>query len=656
MVADHGAAGAGPCPDTEALCGMVEGRLDGADRGALERHLEGCSLCRRALIEVGHALAPSAADAKPADAARSTHTPSLEPGPAKKLGRYEIRREVGLGGMGVVYEGWDPALGRRIALKLMRPDRVGAGNGTAELAAEARALATILHPNVLTVFDVGVEGDAVFIAAEYVEGVTMDKGWPHKARAWRDRLDAYLEVARGLAAIHAAGITHRDIKPSNILLSHDGRVKIADFGLAVRRGQDAAAGGTPAYMAPEQARGEITPAADQYALAVCIVEALLGVRLGADTTADDLAGKAQAQWGKSGPPRALWQSLARSLADKPGDRFPNVDALVAALERAASDDPASRSRRPVWQWAVGAGLAAAAMAAAFAYGVRQSSETAAAPSEPSPAAVPSVGSDGTAVVSGAATTSEQSVGAPSSSPSVALPQPKNLDEKAGVPRASEGNGLPPVVAPPGATGTAPPENPVLAAIEQQNEANKLLAQIPDAIKNKDGKKCMALIDQAKKLAPQVVSGMSTTIATCEMMSGKCDQGASRIETDKNLGAASKGVADNLRAMYCPASSSQSTAQERLKAVMFQAAAGPYTAARCEQFVAQTEKAIKDHGSDKPDGSTMAGAWSNTAMCFAWVGNCARAKQIVRKLVSGPDAEEKLTKWVRQSHPNCKDAE
>jgi eukaryotic-like serine/threonine-protein kinase len=231
---------AGSCPDTEALCGMVEGRIASVDRSALERHLESCSLCRRALIEVGRALGEDA----PVRAA-STRPPSLTDATApQRLGRYEIRREIGLGGMGVVYEGWDPSLGRRVALKLMRPDRVGllGEGGTAELAAEARALATILHPNVLTVFDVGIEGDAVFIAAEYIEGVTMDKGWPHRARAWRDRLDAYLEVARGLAAIHAAGITHRDIKPSNILLGHDGRVKIADFGLAVKAGRDATPG------------------------------------------------------------------------------------------------------------------------------------------------------------------------------------------------------------------------------------------------------------------------------------------------------------------------------------------------------------------------------------------------------------------------------
>ncbi len=643
--------GAEACPDTEALCGMVEGRLDNVDRNVLERHLESCSLCRRALIEVGRALGQSVKAR-----ATSTRPPSLSDASVlQRLGRYEIRREIGLGGMGVVYEGWDPSLGRRVALKLMRPDRVGliGEGGTEQLAAEARALATILHPNVLTVFDVGIEGDAVFIAAEYIEGVTMDKGWPHRARSWRDRLDAYLEVARGLGAIHAAGITHRDIKPSNILLGHDGRVKIADFGLAVKAGRDATPGGTPAYMAPEQARGEVTPAADQYALAVCIAEALLGARLAGGTSVDALQAKAQALWGKAGPPRGVWLAIARALSERPEARFASVDAWVTALE-AAIGDTNTRSK-PVWAWPLAALAMVAVAAGGIAYGSRNATpiEEATSPAAPLPPAVEV--SPSNKITESAGERPAPSGEVPAEPQGSAISQ-KNV-EKAAAPRPNEANGLHGVAAPPAAPAADPTENPVLAAIAKQDEATKLLAQLPETLKTKDGKKCMALIEQAKKLAPHIVSGMSTTIATCEMMIGKCDQGAARIETDKNLGAAGKGVADNMRATYCPATSSQSTAQERLKAVMFQAAAGPYTAARCESFVAQTEKAIKDHGSNKPDPTTMSGAWSNTAMCFAWVGNCARTKQIMRKLMSGaPDAEEKLTRWVRQAHPNCTNAD
>jgi len=658
-------SGSEPCPDTEALCGMVEGRLGNIDRAVLERHLEGCSLCRRALIEVGRAMGHEA----PARAT-SHRPPSLSDSPssAQKLGRYEIRREVGLGGMGVVYEGWDPALGRRVALKLMRPDKLQlvGPNATEQLAIEAKALATIAHPNVLTVFDVGIEGDAVFIAAEYIEGVTMDKGWPHRARSWRDRLDAYLDVARGLAAIHAAGVTHRDIKPSNILLSHDGRVKIADFGLAVKAGQQASPGGTPAYMAPEQARGEATPAADQYALAVCMAEALLGARLSSGISADDLATKAAAVWGKQGPPRELWLAIARALSEAPAARFASVDAFVAALEQAVSETRVMGPRRPMLAWGAGALLIGALAAGGIAYAARQSSTVASASSLAaatvapgelfSTAAPPENSDDAKRAPSGEVAAAGDSAASLEKHGLEKHSLEKQSVEKHGLEKQSV-EAASPKPAPrsneaPAAVTSAPPENPVLAAIAQQDEANKLLAQLPDTLRTKDGKKCMALIAEAKKLAPHIVSGLSTTIATCEMMSGKCDQGVQRVANEKNLGSSSKLVAEQMRAQYCPASSSQSTPQERLKSVFFQAGSGPFTAARCEQFVAQTEKAIKDHGSEKPDGTVMSGAWSSTAMCFAWVGNCARAKQIMGKLISGLESEEKIAKWVKQAHPNC----
>ncbi len=639
---------AAACPDTEALCGLVEGRSDALSREQIERHLEGCSMCRRALVEVGRALGH-----EPPARAKSTRPPSLSEGPrGQSLGRYEIRREIGMGGMGVVYEGWDPSLGRRIALKLMRPDRrelVGP-ELTEQLATEARALARVAHPNVLTIFDVGIEGDAVFLATEYIEGVTMDKGWPHRARSWRDRLDAYLEVARGLHAIHAAGITHRDIKPSNVLLSHDGRVKIADFGLAVGHGQSAAPAGTPAYMAPEQARGECSFAADQYALAVCMVEALLGARVSAGTRASELAEKSRAAWGKDQPPRALWQALSKALSEAEAERFASVDALVSALTDAI--EPGAR-RVAARRWpSVAVGLVVLVSAgAALAYAVSRPHPLTQEASSSAVASAPVPAGEAPPAARESATTSaaDEALSAAPASSTAAI--------AAGGGRApSTRSGSPVADAAPVEPAPATTENPVLAALEQQRQANKLLEQLPEAVTQRDGVKCLSLLDRAHKLAPQITSGLTTTRATCEMMVGRCDQATQRVKGEKALGASAGAIADNLRASYCPAASAQSTPEERLKSVMFQAAAPPYSAARCDRFVADTERALRDHGSKKPDGSVSAGAWNNTAMCYAWVGNCARAKQIIGKLVSGPERDEKITKWVKASHPNCKDFE
>src|SRR5262249_55981168 len=133
------------------------------------------------------------------------------------------------GGMGVVYLAHDPDLDRRVAIKILRPDLRG---GRSRLLREGQAIARLIHPNIVTVFDVGALGDDLFIAMEYVPGTTL-RGWlDEQARTWRDVLDRLAAAGRGLAAAHRAGVVHRDFKPDNVLLSYDGRVVVSDFGLA----------------------------------------------------------------------------------------------------------------------------------------------------------------------------------------------------------------------------------------------------------------------------------------------------------------------------------------------------------------------------------------------------------------------------------------
>jgi len=271
---------------------------------------------------------------------------------AQTVGRYTMLRQIGSGGGGDVYLAEDHELQRRIAIKILaaQPDTDSAALAR-RLTSEARALASLNHPNVLPVFDVGQHLGRVYLAMEYVEGGDLrdlDRG---------DRtalLEAYVAAGQGLAAAHAAGLVHRDFKPANALVHADGRVVVSDFGLARR--QDAAitevggtgdrvvAVGTPAYMAPEQrVGGTVGPAADQYAYCVALVEAFTGT-LPERGAADDAL--------REVPPR-LRHVLSRGLALDPEARWPSMEALLRAIGRA--------SGRPIPTWtiamATGVGLA-----------------------------------------------------------------------------------------------------------------------------------------------------------------------------------------------------------------------------------------------------------------------------------------------------------
>jgi tetratricopeptide (TPR) repeat protein/predicted Ser/Thr protein kinase len=296
------------------------------------------------------------------------------------LGRYVVLDAVGQGGMGVVYAGYDPELDRKVALKLLRPDRVGSGSeaGRLRLLREAQAIARLSHPNVVAVYDAGTLGEQVFVAMEFVDGRTL-RQWLTDApedRSWREIVDVFVHAGRGLAAAHAAGLVHRDFKPDNVLLGGDGRVRVVDFGLArpvgtsaetETRSEDAASSpsrlqspitewgvvlGTPAYMAPEQLCGEAADArTDQYSFCVALYEALFG-RLPFDPESPERK-PAEPPASSRVPPRVR-QAILRGLSAEPADRYPSMDALLREL---ASDREAARRR---WL-SVGAAAAVAAL-------------------------------------------------------------------------------------------------------------------------------------------------------------------------------------------------------------------------------------------------------------------------------------------------------
>ncbi|HEY3571423.1 MAG TPA: serine/threonine-protein kinase [Thermoanaerobaculia bacterium] len=288
------------------------------------------------------------------------------------VGRYVVLDRIGAGGMGVVYAAYDPELDRRVAIKLLRPDRFSSEGGRLRLLREAQALARLTHPNVVAVHDAGTFGERVFVAMELVEGETLREWLKAGSRSWREVLDRFLPAGRGLAAAHAAGLVHRDFKPENVLLGRDGRLRVVDFGLAKALAdaaeEPAAAGeaaedsggalvtpltewgvvlGTPAYMAPEQLRGIAADArSDQFSFCVALYEALYGERPFAGDGPRALAEAVLRGAVREAPagtrvPGWLRAVVLRGLKVSPEERYPTMDDLLRDLEH----DPAAVRRR-----------------------------------------------------------------------------------------------------------------------------------------------------------------------------------------------------------------------------------------------------------------------------------------------------------------------
>jgi tetratricopeptide (TPR) repeat protein len=294
-----------------------------------------------------------------------------------RIGRYRVLRVLGEGGMGIVYAAYDDELARAVAIKLLR----GAGSHPSSrdrMRREAQAMAQVSHPNVVQIHDVGEHDGELFLTMELIRGQTLD-AWlvelgPVRVRAqrWREIVEVFVAAGRGLAAAHAAGLVHRDFKPSNVLIG-EGVVKVGDFGLArgeadftlesldesdpeltqssrklaERMTETGALVGTPAYLSPEQLTGrESSAASDQFAFCVALYEALVGQRpfAGDDLAtlvANLLAGRRQSVPAGTNVPGWLLAVIDRGLARAPSERWPSMDALLAAL----LDDPAKRRRR-----------------------------------------------------------------------------------------------------------------------------------------------------------------------------------------------------------------------------------------------------------------------------------------------------------------------
>ncbi|WAS98151.1 serine/threonine-protein kinase [Nannocystis punicea] len=299
---------------------------------------------------------------------------------SRRIGRYAILSELGEGGMGVVLSGYDEVLERRVAIKVVRSHHRQDDRLQARLLREAQALARLSHPNVVQVYEAGTLGDELFIAMEFVRGVTLSAWLADRERTQQEILTVFAEAGRGLAAAHRVGLTHRDFKPGNVLVDLEGRVRVVDFGLAAlaeqaERPADDDLGdvgvlrtvffaGTPAYMSPEQwLGGQVDARTDQFSFCVALWEALWGSRPFAGESVDELRDQVLVadlpQRVQVGPRvgKRLYRALSRGLARVPDARYPSMDALLADLA-----GPQVRARHAVVGLGLGAviGLAAAA--------------------------------------------------------------------------------------------------------------------------------------------------------------------------------------------------------------------------------------------------------------------------------------------------------
>jgi tetratricopeptide (TPR) repeat protein len=305
------------CLTENQLSEYIEGVLPEGERAAVEAELARCDDCRALLCTWARTTL------------RTPVSPSLEPGEPYEPGgddagkdgrlirrgdmidRFEIESFIGAGGMGLVFAGRDVELDRPVAIKVVHPQLLSSPEAADRLVDEARAMAAVRHANVVSVFQAGRAGSSTFLAMERIDGEPLSR-WLEGGPSTAARLDVFARIARGLAAIHGAGLTHRDVKPGNILVDGDGTPKLADFGLAVRGDSDEIAG-TPAYMAPEvRADGRAGPAADQYSFSVSLDEAFPGRR-----------------------GRAVSAIVARGTRDDPADRWPDMAAVAERLERAS---------------------------------------------------------------------------------------------------------------------------------------------------------------------------------------------------------------------------------------------------------------------------------------------------------------------------------
>lgn len=401
------------CPTDAVLQAFIAGVQPPAEGAAVEAHVEGCERCQRRLdvladvTSVGAVLvqvtssprakssslmlamerlqleATSLLDTPTdgrADRTVTTLLPGLTPtsreGFLGKLGGIEIRRVIGRGGMGLVFEGLDPVLNRTVAVKVLSPHLLADDAAKERFLREAQAVAALTHENVVAIHAIDRTADGMpYLVLQHVAGESLaDRLGREKILPPDEIARIGAGVARGLAAAHARGLVHRDIKPANVLLERDtGRVLLTDFGLAKVTGGETITGvgtvaGTPAFMSPEQAAGgDVDARSDLFGLGSLLYAAASGrLPFSGDSpyvVLDRIRSAAAKPLAELDPTLPAWlcSIIHKLMAKKPGDRIQTAGEAVELLERHKAAPAPKRLRRSVWAVA-GAMVAMAALA------------------------------------------------------------------------------------------------------------------------------------------------------------------------------------------------------------------------------------------------------------------------------------------------------
>src|SRR5437763_6777061 len=280
--------------------------------------------------------------------------------PATNLGHYEVLTQLGAGGMGEVYLAQDTRLNRKVALKVLPSDLINNRERLHRFELEAQAASALNHPNILTIHEIGVEGNTHFIAAEFIEGETLRRKVQTKRLEIEETLNIATQIAAALDAAHRSGIVHRDIKPENVMLREDGLVKVLDFGLAKLaekkdyapintqaatlaqvKTRPGAIMGTAAYMSPEQARGlEVDARTDIFSLGAVVYEMLTGsLPFNAATIIDTIAAILNSEPAPLGEntPAELQRIVRKTLQKNADKRYQTVKDLLLDLKSLKDD-------------------------------------------------------------------------------------------------------------------------------------------------------------------------------------------------------------------------------------------------------------------------------------------------------------------------------
>jgi len=284
--------------------------------------------------------------------------------PEKTLGRYKVTATLGEGEMGTVYLAEDPAIGRKLAIKTMRRPARDAGqeeeDARARFDREVRVTGTFSHPNIVTVYDVGIEEEEAFVAMAYVDGGSLSSllASTEGTLPFPRVVELVSQVASGLDYAHKNDVVHRDVKPANILLTSEGAPMVSDFGVArmsdsklTRQGE---ACGSPSYMSPEQAAAqEVTGASDQFSLAIITYEMLTGelpfAGRSITTVMYQIVHNDAVPPERINPlvPPAVSEVVMRAMSKHPGGRYPSCTAYAEALAQAFDAPVAAPGKAPV---------------------------------------------------------------------------------------------------------------------------------------------------------------------------------------------------------------------------------------------------------------------------------------------------------------------